>query len=91
MASRSTCGSSSVGGTRVQRDGCRGGVNQRGDPLPAAPSLSLCACEGSAWQQACDLAPSTTPRREARPGVTDPLTGCSPSSLIHSFLTSPFL
>lgn len=47
MASRSTCGSSSVRGTRVQRDGCRGGVNQRGDPLPAAPSLSLCACEGS--------------------------------------------
>lgn len=48
----------------------------------------LCRCvpvKASAWQQACDLAPNTTPRREARPGVTEPLTGCSPS--FHHSLT----
>lgn len=58
--------------------------------------LPICHCvpvKASVWQQACDLAPSTTPCREARPGVTDPLTGCSPPtpfpSIIHSS-SSPF-
>lgn len=53
----------------------------------------LCRCvpvKASAWQQACDLAPNTTPCREARPGVTEPLTGCSPSFHHPLVFASPF-
>lgn len=55
--------------------------------------LPICRCvpvKASAWQQACDLAPSITPRREARPGVTDPLTGCFPFAIVHSLLRFSF-
>lgn len=55
------------------------------------PSIFHCVpVKALVWQQACDLAPSTTPCWEARPGVTDPLTGSSPSFNSHPFFTSPF-
>lgn len=93
---RSTCRSSSVNEDMgYRKDDCAEAVLGWISEATWCQQLPICCCvpvKASGRQQACDLAPSTTPHREARPGVTDPLTGCSchHPPLLHFSLCGDF-